>query len=83
MSFLGAAILELDLPATACFILGDWSASWSCGISPSPKDDLPGHTILDTSMSQPQCSGCPRSQPKVEFLHENHQRVGYRADQRR
>jgi hypothetical protein len=37
---------ELDLSATACFILGDWSASWSCGISPSPKDDLPGHTIL-------------------------------------
>jgi hypothetical protein len=37
---------ELDLPATACFILGDWSASGSCGISPSPNDDLRGHTIL-------------------------------------
>ena len=37
---------ELDLPATACLILGDWSASASCGISPSPNDHLRGHAIL-------------------------------------
>src|SRR6476660_2529847 len=33
-SFLQSGDTELDLPATACFILVDWSASLSCSISP-------------------------------------------------
>ena len=34
VSFLQSGDTELDLPATDCFILVDWSASLSCSISP-------------------------------------------------
>src|SRR5689334_7430634 len=33
-----------------------------------------------SSVSRAQCSGRPQLQPKLEFIHENHQRLGYPAD---
>ena len=77
----GAAILGLTCQPRP-------ASSWGIGRHPGPaasrrarRMDLPGTPY--SSMSQPRCSGCSRPQRKVEFLHENHQRVGYSADQRR